>query len=53
VSGEGFGGPYKLIRHTLFFSNQVLNYQLSQKIKLISRDKFNHLIITFNTLPRS
>ena len=29
-----------------FGSDTMLNYQLSQKFKLIGRGKFNHLIIT-------
>jgi hypothetical protein len=29
-----------------FGSNTMLNYHLSQKLKLIGRDKFNHLINT-------
>jgi hypothetical protein len=29
-----------------FGSDTILNYQLSQKLKLIGRGKFNHLTIT-------
>jgi hypothetical protein len=29
-----------------FNSNTMLNYQLSQKLKLIEKSKFNYLIIT-------
>ena len=29
----------------------VLNYQLSQKLKVLGYDKFNHLINTSNTPP--
>jgi hypothetical protein len=29
-----------------FDSNTMLNYQFSYKVKLIGRNKFNHLIIT-------
>jgi hypothetical protein len=29
-----------------FRSDTILNYQLSQKLKLIGRSKFNHLTIT-------
>ena len=43
-------------RHHLFYFHaflpvmNVLNHQLSQKLKLIGRDKFNHLINTL-TVP--
>jgi hypothetical protein len=30
----------------VIFISSLLNYQLSQKFKLIGRDKFNHLINT-------
>jgi hypothetical protein len=33
-----------------FGSDTMLNYQLSQKLKLIGRDKFNRLIITLRSL---
>jgi hypothetical protein len=32
-----------------FGADTMLNYQLSQKLKLIGRDKFNHLIISLTT----
>ena len=41
-------GELKKLRFDLmiFGSNTMLNYQLSQKLKLIGRGEFNHLIIS-------
>ena len=35
-----------MVRSRAFDSDIMLNYQLSQKLKLIRRGKFNHLTIT-------
>jgi hypothetical protein len=36
-----------------FGSDTMLNYQLSQKLKLIGRCKFNHLIISLTATNKS
>ena len=39
--------------HLVLTSNRIymLNYQFSQKLKLLEYGKFNHLTNTFNTPP--
>ena len=38
------------IKLRISYSDTILNYQLSQKLKLLGNDEFNHLIIIL-TLP--
>ena len=45
------GGTVKTgIKLKISYSDTILNYQLSQKLKLLGNDEFNHLIIILTIL---